>query len=89
MITTGETPLATTGAAAEVAIAKNDTLMQHAQITNDGTFAGFISLDGGISFARLSKSGTQNFDGLSIVNQDILIKREGANDLAGIFIAVW
>lgn len=90
MITSGETPKATTDNDAIILIPKNQQLHQHLQIVNEGTVAGFFSVDSGGTFARLSAGGTLTLEQIGIVNRDVLVKREfDGSDLTDLFGHMW
>lgn len=90
MITSGVTPKATVDNNAIILIAGQETLHQHVLVVNEGVEDGFLSVDGGISFARLPKQSSVAFDGVSVGSRDIMVKRIfDGNNVTGLFGARW
>ena len=89
--TSGVTAKATTDdTAVEVIAATAEKIFRHARIINEGTVAGFWSIDGGTTWERLPASTALTDDGVFIKNKAIQVKRiAGGSDLSGIYASAW
>ena len=87
----GTTPLATSGdAAVEVLAANANAVYHHVRIINEGTAAGFYSIDGGTTWNRLPAQSVVEDNGVKVVNQAVEIKRvAGGSDLSSVYASAW
>ena len=88
----GMAALATTSDAPLTAIAASEmAVYHHVRIVNEGSVAGFYSLDGGTTWCRLPAGPCAvKDDGVKIVNQAIQIKRvAGGSNLSGVYASAW
>jgi hypothetical protein len=89
MASSGTTAKQTTDANPITLIAATDQhVFRHLTIINEGNAAGFFSFDGGTEWHRLPV-GSVTMDNLSIMNLAVQAKRDGANDLTGIYASTW
>ena len=95
MYSSGETALATSDDTAVTAIQYPTAtqgwmrVMKNAVVTNEGSEAGFVSVDGGATWIRLPASYTLILRSIRI-SDSVLIKRvAGGANLSGVFVSIW
>ena len=90
MRSSGTTAIATTTDSAVVAITPNDDHVEdHCQIINEGEAPGFMSFDGGTSWARMPGEYQHTFDDLN-GRSGVQVKRvAGGTDLSDVFVFMW
>ncbi len=90
-VSSGATPLATSGNAAVTALAANaNAVYHHVRIVNEGTVAGFYSIDGGSTWNRLPAQSVVEDNGVKVVNQAVEIKRVASgSDLSSVYASAW
>ena len=86
--TSGLTPVATTTDAVETAIAADGSNDFHQVVlANEGTVAGFYSIDGGTTWHRLPSEHVTKVSGVLVSNVAIQIKRiAGGSNLSGVYV---
>jgi len=84
------TIVTTTNAVAEVLAANGSATYYHVRIANEGSVAGFYSIDGGTTWGRLPANTVIKNDGVKIENVAVQVKRvpDGAN-LTGVYGEAW
>jgi len=90
-LSSGTTPLATTTAEVVVTalVANASRVYHHVRIVNEGTVAGFYSLDGGTTWLRLPSQCVITDDNVTVDNVAIQIKVTGADDLGSVYASAW
>ena len=95
MKTSGTTAIATAGVAAVTLIAANPgDSFNRVVVINEGVVAGLVSIDNGVTWARLPQSATGNYAGYLEIweqtNTNILLKRPAGTDVTGVWaFASW
>lgn len=91
MRSSGTTAIATSSAAAVVALAADpDGHADHEVMIVNGAVAGFVSIDNQRTWCRLPASVTLIFDlRHKPHNAAVYIKRDGATDVVGVYVAAY
>lgn len=90
MRTSGTTAIATSGAASVVLIpvSPGDSF-NRLVVTNEGTVAGLVSIDNGVTWMRLPAAATGNYPGqIEVFEQSsspVLLKRPAGTDVTGVW----
>lgn len=92
LVTSGETPKSSSSDTAVPLIAalQDGVFMEHVVIDNEGAVAGFFSIDGGTTWARLPASTVVVLDGVWIASTAIQVKRvSGGSDITDVYGWAW
>ena len=85
----GTTATVTVGAGAADLITAQGFEFSGVMICNEGSVAGFFSLDGGTTWGRLPVTSIISLDLRRLACNSIKIKRDGVSDMAGVYGFAW
>ena len=91
MISSGTVAKETISAAAVVLISASDAGLErfrHVYISNESPVPGFFSVDGGTTLIRLPAATWMVLDNVSVTGA-VVVVRDGANNLTGLYAAIW
>jgi photosystem II stability/assembly factor-like uncharacterized protein len=92
MLSSGTTAIATSGSGNVTAISATTIAgrvsFRNVRVVNEGSTAGFYSLDGGTTWARLSASSIDVKRELTNAITSVLVKRD-VSDLSAVYCEVW